>query len=293
MSGGIMAKAAFHRMMRLAREFNIEVDPDFRTAKDLIKHIGPVPYKEIRSHAAEPSVSRKNLDKGYVKGNIRWEPQNQNISEIDLYTPCWVEFIRLGKVGVLLQPGRGGIRPDKAIILLQVLKAVNPEKIIEIGFNQGKSSWLFLNNIPDTTKLVSIDIGDHECVFPNSEYFSKKFKNFTFVLGDSMDVLQTELEKLESIDFAFVDGGHDYQHCLFDLYNCAEKLSEKGVMCCDDYNKFQHERYPGVKYYRSRGVEQACDEMKKELNWHYFPNEGTMIFSKSDLSSVVERIPYD
>lgn len=170
----------------------------------------------------------------------------------------------------------GGIKPPKGWILDSILRKFLPKNILEIGFNQGRSAMLMLE-VLSKSKVTSIDICKHDCAEYNANIMKGLYKNFSFIKGNSKDVLKNTLNKIRNIDFALVDGGHDYKTCKFDIENCLRHLSEKGVIYIDDYNK-----YNSITY-KAPGVEQACDEIKKRCNWKLYSEEGIMLLSKGKL----------
>jgi len=169
----------------------------------------------------------------------------------------------------------GGIKPAKGWILDSLLRKLSPSKILEIGFNQGRSSMLMLEVLASKKpELISIDIGKHESVYYNSSKMKEMYQNFDIVVGDSKEVLRKVFNRIGEVDFAMVDGGHDYKTCLSDIKTCLEYLSPGGIIYVDDYNKYNS------LVYKAPGVEKACDEMKEKCYWKLYSEEGIMLFSK-------------
>jgi len=84
----------------------------------------------------------------------------------------------------------------------------------------------------------------------------KKFKdNIHLIKGNSNKILQKI--DMSKIDYVFLDGGHEYNTVLNDLYCCYEVIINGGIVLCDDYDLKQA---PGVK--------KAIDEfvIDKQLN---------------------------
>ena len=84
----------------------------------------------------------------------------------------------------------------------------------------------------------------------------KKFKsNVHLIKGNSNQILKKI--DMSTIDYVFLDGGHEYDTIMSDLNNCIEVLTKnKGVILCDDYNLAN-----------APGVEKAIDEFTKKHNF--------------------------
>lgn len=117
------------------------------------------------------------------------------------------------------------------------LLAENPKvtKILEVGFNAGHSSYLFLSARPDVT-VVSFDLGDHEYVARAKAFIDTKFPGrHTLVLGDSRKTLAKYRTDHEStFDVLFIDGGHDYDVAIADILNCQGMAKPSGLVVMDD-----------------------------------------------------------
>lgn len=108
--------------------------------------------------------------------------------------------------------------------------------ILEIGFNGGLSSALFLaanKNI----NVVSIDIGAHDYVLKAKQWIDQTFPHrHTLIVGNSLDVLiQMELTfNSYKPDMVFVDGGHTDNIPYLDLYNLHRIIKGRTWVFVDD-----------------------------------------------------------
>jgi predicted O-methyltransferase YrrM len=131
----------------------------------------------------------------------------------------------------------GFLRLDQAHYLHNLV-ARNPSlhTVLEIGFNAGHSSFVFLEARPDI-QVVSFDLGEHSYVTYAKEFIDKRFPGrHELVLGDStVTVPQYAARNPEAkFDLAFVDGGHDYPVALADLRNCQQLVQPGGLVIMDD-----------------------------------------------------------
>jgi predicted O-methyltransferase YrrM len=124
----------------------------------------------------------------------------------------------------------GFVKNENQIIdLIQLSKYAT--NILEIGFNTGNSSDIFLKN-NDKCNVVSFDIGYHEYVYSAKEYIDIYYPNrHTLIIGDSTKTVPQYYEKNKDIifDLIFIDGGHEYDTARQDLMNC-KLLSDKNTL---------------------------------------------------------------
>jgi len=113
----------------------------------------------------------------------------------------------------------------------------NTKLIMEIGFNAGHSSEIFLQN--SNAYVYSFDIGTHYSdylkygkIYINSIYPNRH----TLVFGDSKESVprfaNNNNDKI--FDLIFIDGGHDYETALADLINCKQMANENTILIMDD-----------------------------------------------------------
>jgi predicted O-methyltransferase YrrM len=109
-------------------------------------------------------------------------------------------------------------------------------RIIEVGFNAGHSSCVFLGAREDVT-VVSFDLGLHGYVTRAKQHVDRTFPGrHTLVIGDSRETLPRYRADHPAavFDLAFVDGGHDYDVARADLVNILPMISPSGLIVMDD-----------------------------------------------------------
>jgi predicted O-methyltransferase YrrM len=112
--------------------------------------------------------------------------------------------------------------------------------IIEIGFNAGHSSLLFLLAAEGRhVDMTVFDLGAHAYVRPCLEYLRSQFSNanIKYIEGDSMKTLP-EFKKTNpgSYNVVHVDGGHDRDVVLSDIAVTADLVAPGGLFIIDDTN---------------------------------------------------------
>jgi predicted O-methyltransferase YrrM len=120
--------------------------------------------------------------------------------------------------------------------IINIIKDVNPKYILEIGFNAGHSSEVFLEK--SNAYIYSFDIGGHfhEYLKYGKKFLNNKYPNrHTLVFGNSIESIP-RFTKNHSIkfDIIFIDGGHDYKIALADLINCRKLANENTIVIMDD-----------------------------------------------------------
>jgi SAM-dependent methyltransferase len=112
------------------------------------------------------------------------------------------------------QPIPFGTGPHCIKAFRAALDYVQPKSILEIGFNLGYSSAVFLK--VTRAKVVAVDISDKAETIYAAEKLGQRFKNrFTFILGDSAKIFN-EVRQYK-FDMIFIDGGHLEDQVTADL----------------------------------------------------------------------------
>lgn len=110
----------------------------------------------------------------------------------------------------------------------------NATNILEIGFNAGHSSEIFLTH--SIANIVSFDLGDHHYVIDGKQYIDMKFpKRHTLILGNSHNTIPS-FKKMSNtkFDFLFIDGDHSYEGAFQDLLDCQQIAESGAIVVFDD-----------------------------------------------------------
>ena len=113
--------------------------------------------------------------------------------------------------------------------LYELVSELKPNRILEVGFNAGHSSLMWLTKTK--ANVTSIDIRYTDTVRIASDFVKSKFpERFNFIHCDSREVY--EQIKDQQFDMVIVDGGHGTDICLSDC-NLALKLGAKYLLIDD------------------------------------------------------------
>lgn len=140
------------------------------------------------------------------------------------------EFI--AQRGIYVSEGYSQQIPQQTEDLKKLVK--NATNILEIGFNAGHSSEIFLTH--SLANVVSFDLGFHHYVIDGKQYIDGKFPGrHTLILGDSHRTIPTFKEfSNKKFDFLFIDGDHSFEGALKDLMDCQNLATPNAVIAFDD-----------------------------------------------------------
>jgi predicted O-methyltransferase YrrM len=143
------------------------------------------------------------------------------------------------KKNIKISEGNIGDNNQQAYDIISILKTINPKNILEIGFNAGHSSEIFLKY--SNAYVHSFDIGDHfhEYLKYGKSFINYKYPNrHTLIFGDSTTTIPdfSNNKNINNIkfDIIFIDGGHEYEIAYKDLINCRNLAHEKTIVIMDD-----------------------------------------------------------
>ena len=123
--------------------------------------------------------------------------------------------------------------------------ASHAHKIVEFGTRGGVSTWAFLDGLPESGLMWSVDI--NECTVPPRV---SRDPRWTFVLGDDTDpAIHDILPALA--DLVFIDTSHEYEHTAAEL-QIAQAMEPDRIICHD------------AKWW---GVQKAVMEFCAESRW--------------------------
>jgi len=132
-----------------------------------------------------------------------------------------------------------------------VVKYPSGSVFVEIGVFKGRSLYFLLENIKRRNKKITVFGVDNFALLPdyNEKDIHTTLKKFTgcytFIKDSSENA--SKRFKNRSVDFVFIDAGHDYEDVKLDIESWLPKIKKGGIMAGHDYNPYSLEGgYPGV-----------------------------------------------
>jgi predicted O-methyltransferase YrrM len=166
----------------------------------------------------------------------------------------------------------GSLTMLEAMMMISLMKIVNPKNIFEFGTYLGYTTNLLLSNSSSDSKVFSIDLGYNTSDVEYTKNASEKDLKSSDILNDNFLTLKqaqkgthylknvSNLEKVRlkliigdsteynpdvdnlknNTDFIFIDGGHTYDLVKKDTETSEKMISEKGIVLWHDFGSKIH-----------------------------------------------------
>jgi len=123
----------------------------------------------------------------------------------------------------------------KVEILKKIVSNKQIKNVMEIGFNAGHSSVIFLEN-NNNINITSFDIDEHDYIHVGKKYIDANYPGqHTLIIGNSIQSVPNFINKNNiTFDLIFIDGGHDYNVARVDLENCKKLSHANTIVIMDD-----------------------------------------------------------
>jgi len=125
---------------------------------------------------------------------------------------------------------------EQVIDLTELIYNKPDINVLEIGFNIGFSSELFLNN-NDSLTLTSFDLGTHEYNTIAKEYIDSTYPNrHTLILGNPIETIPKFINQNinETFDILFINGCQDYTTTKKYIDDCKNLVNENSIIILDN-----------------------------------------------------------
>ena len=133
--------------------------------------------------------------------------------------------------------GHCGEVPQQQTDLRDLVSSPTIQRVLEIGFNAGHSSDVFLSANPACT-VTSFELGRWPYTATAKEYIDAHYPGrHTMILGDSTKSLPDYIDTNPApFDLLFIDGGHEDEIPHLDLQNCLRLAHVGSILIMDDTN---------------------------------------------------------
>ena len=128
-------------------------------------------------------------------------------------------------------------RPTEALLLYYLTHIFQPKRAIELGTNVGITSAYQaagLGTYDPPGQLVTLDISPYRQRLAQEMHQALGLHNVRYVQGLFRDTLAETLEALGTIDYAYIDGDHEYQSTVDYFQLIANHLEDGAVVVFDD-----------------------------------------------------------
>ena len=176
----------------------------------------------------------------------------------------------------------GGVLTLESMLILTLMKRSNPAKIFEFGTYMGATTAALAINARDGAKVYTLDLpqsedaaslsaADQNTLFTTGRtaeetpdgFLIKRSTRVGPVILDGMDEAErAKVTKLYgdstkfdygayagTMDFIWIDGGHDYEIVESDTKNALAMLSQTNKMATIAWHDYENPEYPGVTRY--------------------------------------------
>lgn len=126
------------------------------------------------------------------------------------------------------------IRP--ALMLYHLVRATKPAKVLELGTNVGISSAYLAAALKENGKgaLVTCDASPYRQRIAKEVHSNLGLDNVTYVNGIFTESLAPTIKVMGGVDFAFIDGHHQYQPTLDYFREIYESAEPNSIFVFDD-----------------------------------------------------------
>lgn len=117
--------------------------------------------------------------------------------------------------------------------LFRLVNFLQPQTKLELGTSLGLSS--LYQYMPNTkADLYTLEGCPNLAAFAQQQFKAYKAKNIHSIVGDFKNSLPTTLQKIERLDYAFLDGNHQKQATLDYFEACLPYCHKNTVLVFDD-----------------------------------------------------------
>jgi len=122
---------------------------------------------------------------------------------------------------------------NKCMLLHNLCLYFNPQNILELGTNLGLATC-YIHVANKVSQLHTIE-GDKTLWSKSQAAFKQfKFSNIKSINSSFDEYIESHIDYIEQVDFAYIDGNHTYEATLKYFKQIVENTVQKKVIICDD-----------------------------------------------------------
>ena len=129
---------------------------------------------------------------------------------------------------------RHSVKPKKfGQLLYRIVKHYRPSIIVELGTSLGLTTAYLAKANPDG-KVISFEGAEEILSVAESIFRDLKLHNIRTITGNFDNTLSPEVDRLSSVDFAFIDGNHRFQPTTQYFTTLLRKTNNSSIIILDD-----------------------------------------------------------
>jgi predicted O-methyltransferase YrrM len=129
---------------------------------------------------------------------------------------------------------KSSLKPKKySQLMFRMVDYYQPKTIVELGSSLGiTSAYLAFANLQ--AKVYTHEGSQAIANLAQQNFDLLKLTNLQLVKGNFDETLESTLQTIEKVDFAFVDGNHRYEPSIRYFHQLLSKISSHGIIIMDD-----------------------------------------------------------
>lgn len=123
--------------------------------------------------------------------------------------------------------------PKDTDLLFRLITYFQPKHILELGTCLGVST-LYLAKANQKAQVYTLEGNPDYATQARKAFIQFKTHNITLIEGNIHDTLHIAMDRIPSLDFAFLDAHHAYEPTIQFFRTCLTKVHEQSVIVLDD-----------------------------------------------------------
>lgn len=167
----------------------------------------------------------------------------------------------------------GPLQRDEALFLAGIIRVIRPKTVVEFGFHYGHSAFNFLQALSPNAQLFSYDISNESARFAQ-QYF-RNYSNFHFLKKSQTSFSAEDIGGVK-IDFAFIDGAHNFELNKITFNAILPSLAVNAIIAVHDTGTWNRKHFLEVHKiiaedqpgnWLSRDEFQPLKDEREFVNW--------------------------
>ena len=129
---------------------------------------------------------------------------------------------------------KSSLKPKKyAQLLFRMVDYYQPQTIVELGSSLGITTS-YLASANSNSKVFTFEGAPSIAKIAQQNFKQLQLNNIQLTVGNFDDTLKGELSKIDSIDFAFIDGNHRFEPTINYFNHLLFKANDQSIFILDD-----------------------------------------------------------